>query len=416
MNGKATTKSKKPKPGPSWKREPPTAKNEDYNSVSVCADGSRVVGGTFFYNAGAAPVSKTVGMFAWDGDGNPLWQDLISVTAPVAGPGSSGQAGIYSVAVSRDGNWAVNGGRITSSLGFIFAYDANTGSKTFIHYPSAMVKSVAISGDGSYLVGGGDVLYVSARIGGSSAWSLPLTTAPFLSGGVERVAISSTGEWIAAAVDGGCVALVHNLIGTTGALSAPAIWQLASKRYIQSVSMAADGSGFAAGAADGAVYYFSINDYKATGALTPVWSFALPDSTTCRWVAVSDSGANIAAVASAKPKPGQAPGRGNVFLLKNNGASAAQVWADVPQTTDGPNAVAIDAAANRVAVADGTPFQNRGGFYLFNGGDGSLLWRYQTKKMNYPVAVSADNVNGNPSTYAVVGGGNDGYVYDFAQA
>jgi hypothetical protein len=75
----------------------------------------------------------------------------------------------------------------------------------------------------------------------------------------------------------------------------------------------------------------------------------------------------------------------------------------------------MDAAGNYVAVADGTPTQNRGGFYLFDGADGASRWTsatippnsFPTADMNYSIALSAD---GN----AAVGGSDDGYIYYFS--
>ena len=85
--GTARTAHKTAAMKPSWQASPITAPQEYVNSVSISADGSVVVAGTFFfpYAAGAkhstADVSAiTVGTFAWSGLGKSLWQDEFQAT------------------------------------------------------------------------------------------------------------------------------------------------------------------------------------------------------------------------------------------------------------------------------------------------------------------------------------------------
>jgi hypothetical protein len=100
-----------------------------------------------------------------------------------------------------------------------------------------------------------------------------------------------------------------------------------------------------------------------------------------------------------------------VVLYRHNGATPpTDMWPGNVKTLDGPNSVSINSTGTYVSVADGTPSQARGGFYLFDGANGAAQWvppgNYPTADMNYNMALSA---NGN----AAVGGSNDGHFYYF---
>jgi len=395
-----------------------------YNSVAISADGSRVVAGTFFMNKAAVPSQpKTVGIFAWDAVANqqllsPPQGNQFQAVAPATNPPNVKwtRGGIVSVTISDDGKWAAAGGLISSTQGIVRAFNVDTGAMTLDHRPPAMVNSVVISPDGNYLIAGADVLYVFKRTS-PTTWSAPITLAlPGMPGQanrpVERVAVSADGAWIAAAVDKGWVALVHNPIGTPNPLQL--VGALNLPKYFQAVAVANNGSGFAAACADGKVYYFGI---PATvpivpAALVKAWSWPLPNCRTCRWVDVSADGSRLVVIGSELNSAGNLSGRGNVFMLTNSANAGNPVWNSAPvvYTAHGPNSVSMDASYGSVAVADGSPPRNgatpKGGFSVFNGNDGTFRWRYSTTQPCYTMAVSADGLR-------AVGGSDDGHVYYF---
>jgi hypothetical protein len=289
------------------------------------------------------------------------------------------------------------------------------------------VRAVALSSDGSYLVAGADKLYVFKRTG--SAWGAPVTVAD-PAGIVRRVAIADDGEWIATAIDGGWTSLVRNQIGTGGTVTAAGKWRIPltppfPQPYIQQVAVAGDGSGYAAAGADGKTYYFDIAGFPAPGALVPRWSFNPPGKSTCRWVAISQSGSHVAAIFAFDPNPNapNTPTNGRTYLLQNipnpgpGGDKFQRLWTGNQRTAHGPNAVSMGqtvAGKYYVTVADGVPDAQHpdGGFYLFDGNNGDSLWggppdhNFPTTTLNYCVAMASDGT-------AVVGGSNDGYVYYF---
>jgi len=396
-----------------WKK-PKLPAARDVNSVAISRDGSKVVGATFFFNTGAAPLPKQIGFYAWDDSGTPLWMDEFQATAPPKDSDGKGkQGGIYSVAMSRDGAWAAGGGMFAPGQGLISAYNVATGNKGLTHHPPSMVIQVAINQNGKYLVAAADRVYVFARSG--ATWAQPVTT-PAYANGVHRVAISATGDWIAAGAGGGRIVLIRNRIGSGGGLDIVGEWQAPAvagdptRNWILWVAMAAGGSAFAVACANGNVYYFDINALNPAS-FKPTWQEALPVCRACRSVAISDDGSLIAAAGSECDSNDKLTGRGKVFLLSKDvqdpvGQSRI-VWTSATLTIDSPNLVSMDKAGDFVAVTDGTTDQRRGGYYLFSGADGTLHWTHPTKELNWPIALAAD-------AGAAAAGSNDGRVGYFS--
>ena len=389
----------------------------DFNSVAISADGSKVVGGTFYFNDDGLIPSETTGMFAWDGNGTQLWQDTDQVSAI-----PDWRAGVESVAIAKNGTWSASGGLIEPSVGFVHVYDA-AGNKTSLLTPTRAVTAVALSGDGKYLVAGADVLYVFKRTG--NTWAAPVTVAD-PPGVVRRVAISDDGQWIATSIDNGWTSLVRNQLATGGAVTLVGKWKIpVLKKYVQHIAMAGDGSAYAAAGADGKLYYFDIAATVQSGALTPRWDHSGSGSgsgkTTCRWAAMSQDGSHVSAAFSFDPNP--APNtrqRGKVDFLRNvknpgpGGQKFEKVWTGNKDTAFSPNAISLGQKANGnyyIGAADGMQL-TAGGFYLFDGANGNSMWgspphhNFPTTDMNYTVAMSADGTG-------VVGGSNDGHVYYF---
>jgi hypothetical protein len=398
----------------------------DCNSVAISGDGGRIVAGMRMYNGDPVnPVNATVGFFGWDQWGNNLWPaqwpsgDTFTLAVP---PGEV--IGVSSVAISKDGNWAARGGLTSATNGFLDVYDA-AGIKTTLATLPEEVRSVALNNDGTYLAAAADQLYVFKRTG--STWSGPQTVSD-PAGSVRRVAISDDGQWIAAAVSGGWAALVQNQMGTTvGTVSTVGKWQVpvgappSTQRHVQMVSVAANGSSFAAAGGDGLLYYFDIAAYAPPSSMQPRWHHDPPGQAVFRWLSVWDDGSLIAAVASFHTSGTAHHTKGRVYLLQNvvNPAPGSPlhdlVWTGAVQTARGPNCISMgkNAAGNYyAAVADGVPNPVGGGFYLFDGTNGNALWgsppnhNIPTAEMNFVVSM-ANNAS------AAAGGCNDGTVYFF---
>jgi hypothetical protein len=383
---------------PDWKRNLALAPGEYVNSVAISKDGKRVVGGSYFYTSSTTTPTppQQVGMFAFDAKGNALWGAWTQFPATY---------GVNWVALSRDGQWAAGVGQLNASAGFISTYGVDSGNVTSVMNPTEKVKCVALDGDGSVLAAGGHNLYVSIRAGNPPVWSDALIM-PMPLGVVERVAISQDGSWIAAAVDGGTLALVAN--NSLGGLSTPFTWSTPGGAYVQWIAFAGNGLGVAAAVGSlpgtggtGAVYYFDLNGLSggSGGTVTPAWSVPTTGFPTCRSVAVTDDGSLIAAVAG-----GGTAGKGNLSLLQNNGSSATQLWAVA--TNHAPNCVSIDALGTKVAVADGFPAATAGSFAAYDAANGNLIKTYATAMQCESVQISA---NGN----AAACGGDDGFLYYF---
>src|SRR5437762_6346605 len=109
----ATAKKTKPL---AWKIKPLSHPKEYVNSIAITSDGTKVLAGTYYFDyskTGHALSGKTpftVGVFAYDKDKNLLWKDEFQTSE-----------GVYWVAISRNGAWAVAGGLELHGQGLIFA-------------------------------------------------------------------------------------------------------------------------------------------------------------------------------------------------------------------------------------------------------------------------------------------------------
>jgi WD40 repeat protein len=391
-------------------------KSQWINSVAISDDGSKLIAGTYFYNTDPAnPATKTVGVFGYDPSKAELWPALEFDATALAGK----WAGIYSVAISRDGKYAAAGGSPAGGTGVVYVYKVNspTGNQFQIATPTQKVTCVAIAGKtttGDYiLAAGAEALYIS--IGSGTTWSTnPIVT----NTGVEELSISADGRWIIAALDGGFIMLVENTNSTAAGLTTYGPFQLTSG-YVQAVAMAADGSGFAAATTikgvSGAVYYFDTTAFAVNPIPATPWSWTAPlaGCVSCRSVAVSKDGTYISAVGTVGTVPATATG--TLFLLKNLGSTFNQEFASASGViAQSPNSTCMDGAGLNIAVADGYKAHDaNAAFYLFSPatpGDPTsetLQWTSVTKAENRPVQISG---NGN----AIVGGSDNGHLYYFS--
>src|SRR5262249_1993568 len=158
---------------------------------AISADGQVVVAGTYFFRGRRPPA---LGTYAYDADGNPLWNDLAPAT----------DNGIYWVAVSRDGQWAVSGGGDPAvprpkvlGNGYVNAFNVATGHKTtLLNANIGGVNMTALSGDGSYVVAGADAAYVFKRQGTAFGAPSVLRKGVGPKDSVVAVAISDDGTWV----------------------------------------------------------------------------------------------------------------------------------------------------------------------------------------------------------------------------
>jgi hypothetical protein len=368
---------------PSWKTSPITNPQEYVNSVAISADASTVVAGTYYfpYAPGAkhspADISPiTVGTFAWNAKGKLLWKDEFSATE-----------GVYWVALARNASWAASGGRTAPAQGFVYIYNASTGSRVLTYNPKVRVNMVAFSSDASFLVAGADAVYLFSRTG--SSWSAPQVLPLAAGDSATAIAISADGQWIVVGTFTGSVILVRN---TGGNFGAPVSWTLGGT--IHWVAMSADGSTFAAAASSSKALYFKTASFPATKA--PAWTAALAGCAGCRSVALSDDGSLLSAV-------GNAGTGGKVFLFSDQGASGKQLWSQ--PTKKNPNSTSIDSAGKYVTAADGYPDKTPGDFYLF-AASGSPQGSFQTSNMSWPMQISANAA-------AIAAGSDDSHIYYF---
>jgi WD40 repeat protein len=367
---------------PAWEKKP--ISKLYINSVGVSNDGRSVIAGAYYYaynlaaNHTTSAASFNVGVFLWNSKGKLTWQDEFSATE-----------GVYWVSVSGDGTRAAAGGLLSHSDGFVYAYDAATGTKELNYTASSRVNMVVLSGDGGALVAGATNLHFFTRTG--STWSAVQTINSASGDHVVAVGISDDGKWICTGTYQGHVTLYRN---NNGALSSTATWQQPGGE-IYWISMAGDGSGFVVGAKGAKVFYFDSGSFG--GNKQPAWSVRLTGCTRCGSVAISTDGKTVSAV-------GNAGTAGKVFLYANQGTGASLLWSKA--TGHNPNSTSLDASGDLVTVADGYPDGKPGTFYLFDR-VGNLTWKYKTTNMSWPAQISR---SGN----AVAAGSDDAYVYYFA--
>jgi len=369
---------------PAWKVNPMPGANEYVNSVSISADGTKVLGGTYYFNyegAGHAPATTpqiTVGVFAWNNSGLLLWKAEFSATE-----------GIYWVALSGDGSYAASGGLLAHGKGLVYVYNAS-GKNVLSYNPPARTNMVALDQKGDYLVAGADALYLFKRTGTTWNNTPQIIQSPVSGDTVISVGISADGQWIVAGTYNGVVMLVKNTNGVPGQ---PVTWQLQNGK-INWIAIAAGGTGFAAAGSDAKVYFFNVANFPASK--KPAWSAALTGCSNCRSVAVTSDGSLISAVANDASA-------GQLFLLANNGTTSKQLWAK--PTLHSPNSTSIDAAGKYVTAADGYPDGKPGSFSLY-ATDGTQQWNYPTSNMSWPMMISA-NASG------IAAGSDDSDIYYF---
>jgi hypothetical protein len=277
------------------------------------------------------------------------------------------------------------------------------------------VNMVALSGDGSYLVAGADAAYVFERQG--TAFGVPVTLKNQIAAtdSVVAVAISDDGKWVIYGTSAGKVVLYANKT-VAPPLAGPVSWTAPVNHYIKSLAMAADGSGFAVvttnranvtGTVQCNAYFFTLDNSKPgyfPTSQAPVSTWPLTGCNGTLSVAVNGNGSRVAAVGNVGHSNRTVSG--SVFFF--DAVSNAQLW--TKPTLHGPNSVSMDAAGQRVGVADG--FLSPGSFYLFDALGNSvpingLLPNQPGAAVSWSIQISADGT-------AIAAGSDDSKVYYFA--
>ena len=411
-----------PNKQPLWKVSPGGDKHY-VNSVAVSADGTRVVGGTYFniYHSqearrapepgrapGRAPASPVLqyGIYCYDGSGQPLWNNLITASY-----------GVYWVAISADRSRAAAGGlNGDTGKGFVRAYDASNGNILLDDSnDQKRVNQVALSGDGKWLVSAGDTLRLFQYDPGKNCY---LQCAQFIGNvqGIVNAAISADGRTIVYADYAGHDQGVYQP-GHIGVLSYDGdkltlraqfpVPGGTDADFCHMIDLAPDGSVFAAGGAAGVFYYFNVASFIATQKPTSSYSTGIKGAVY--GVAVAQTGDRFVGVIN-KDIPTKDPKQpielGSACLV-SVAASIARLDMTLSLKCN-PNSAALHGSTGLLAIADGHPDGTPGHYYLYYYAPGicHLRWIFQTGNMSWPIVISA---NGN----AVVGGSDDSNIYYF---
>ncbi len=391
---------------PTWKVSP--AGNKYYiNSVAVSADGSRVLGGTFYHHYGPgelrrapgmpaapaphsaapSPEDGTFGVYCYNAAGQPEWQDEFA-----------GWQGVYWVALSANGARAAAGGFIsaTAPQGFLRAYDASNGRLVLARVTQQRVNQVALSADGTWLLSAAETLLLFRYDATTGQYVQTDEFVPEGQDGVVSAAISADGATVIYAGYSGHIGAFFN---SAGKLQLRARWKVPGGKttdFCHMLELTPDGKTFVAGGANGTFYYSDVAAFIAGGA--PASSATTTVSGAVYGVAIAEDGSLFAGVfnrgsageAWVNPRPGSGAGVARRFTLAHN-----------------PNSAALNAAHRLFAVADGHPDGTPGCFCLFDPVSGTPRWQCPTGNMSWPIVIAAHGG-------AVVGGSDDSFLYYFA--
>ncbi|MFT3783940.1 MAG: hypothetical protein QM790_18165 [Nibricoccus sp.] len=377
----------------------PTTSHYFINSVAISANGSRVIGGTFYHKYSSTSSSReednptntasddvqtgTFGTYCYSQEGQLLWKDEFT-----------GWQGTYWVDISRDGAYAASGGWYSNSpyAGFVRAYDAASGKRLLDFRTGGRVNQVALSADGTWLVSASDTFVLFKR-GSDNAYAKTFVFTPTgTQNPAETAAISADGKRVICGDYNGNIFIFDNDNGTLALLTE---WKQVS--YSHCVRITPDGSAFVAGAPSGYVNFFDIAELVKTG--KPTASYQCMSKSPVYGVAVADDGSAFVGVSNYNKD------NGLVCFLKRNGSQATLAWQYKLERN--PNCASLNLAQNLLAVADGHPNDTPGHFSLFDTRNGNLLWQYTTATdMSWPIMISQ---NGS----AIVGGSDDSHLYYF---
>jgi hypothetical protein len=378
------------------------------NSTALSDDGSCCVFGTSSeYGSGQ------FGVYCYNGAGQLRW------SLPFGEAGST--QGVFWVAASADGQFAAAGGETGKTAGLLTAYRVADGVQV-LNLPTAYrINQVALSGDGSLLLAVlNDTVqlyrYAQGAYTLSSQHSFPLgyCNSCALSPDGFNAVVSCTfyndqdpsknsGRVISLTVAGGQLSVAGSWTSPVGTMR---------------VAIAATGRYWGASLHDGSCVLFNPANTNAplwryqpeVANLGVAYGFAITHTTDGRVLlacgtnlyvdAPQDSG-YLYLVASIASGTGQAPQLcwgATLSYSANPGVSLDREGCFVTATDGKP-----------ASGSDPQPGESPGNFYLFDAGAGTLLWRYATPLMNWPMTIT-------PDASRVFGGSDDGSVYCWGQS
>ena len=392
------------------------------NSAAISRDGSRMLAATFVHDYRQRTgkflpnVLGHFGTYCFDTSSptdaagaplQPLWSDEFD-----------GWDGVFGVGISGDGTVAASAGWLDKTgntvSGFVRAYSAADGKRLLdCTNFSQRVSWVGLSDDGAVLAAVSDDVYVFVR--DRKAFN-PVPLRLGVGGRANRyvtgLAVHPSGTWLAACDQCGnvYVATIRN-----GAITGTFVWSAPSEIPFLSVAIASTANAFVVGGGN-SVFLFTLDGIR--NARDPlIFDTTLgqdpatippnkPDGRlqeNVRWVAISDNGSLISAVANRLDKT---RGTGLLVALTVQGGQLTRLWQQ--GLDNNPNSTSIDAAGKFVAASDGYPTSTPSKFYLFDATTpaGNKLWDFGTFSMNWPIVISAD-------ASAIAAGSDDGTLYYF---
>ncbi|HET7537454.1 MAG TPA: hypothetical protein VFJ90_13425, partial [Candidatus Didemnitutus sp.] len=273
------------------------------NSVAICGDGSRVVGGTFFHSYGSsadtaaagvaasAPEAKsgdgqtgTFGMYAYDRTGKQLWKDEFN-----------GWQGVYWVDISASGAFAASGGWFSQNpyAGFVRAFNATTGQRLLDYRTKNRVNQVVLSADGTWLISAAESLCLFHLVSGAyqKTAEFPAPTSSSGSNYFVSAGFSADGSTVVCSDYAGHILLLG---ATGGNLTLAQQWTLPNSSSSHMVRLTPDGHTFVAGGPSGSFYLFDTAQFVTSGQPTITYSTGVSGSVYS--VAVSDDGSAFVGV------------------------------------------------------------------------------------------------------------------------
>lgn len=386
------------------------------NSVAISDDGRRTVGATFLHNyEGSAMVLGAYALSVFDAQGGLLWAMKYPRILD----------GIFSVAISGNGQVVAGGGWLNEDEGLLCVCDADSGAVLLEDKSLPQrVNVVAFSHDGALLAAAADKVHLYLRHG-KGYRSLNRTDSSLdLDGDVKALAVHPSGEWLVAGDQSGNAALVtlrHGTIDTIHYWKAPHKPGNRTKPnspsrpipFLRAV-IAEQNDVFAIGGGD-FVYSFTRDSFLRgiPVAEYDTWDGDAPNgqksgsgkvreqtypAENVRSVALSADGGMLAVVANRRIA-GAATG---ALLVYKNGNQSPAWHLRLPRN---PNDVSLNRDGSRIAIADGFPPGEPAAFLVFDG-DGHELWQYPTTDMNWPIAINREGT-------VLAAGSDDGKLYYF---
>lgn len=394
---------------PTWQVTPQTGLQ--INSVAVTPDGQRTVGGT-----SSEFGTGQFGFYGYDATGTEVWS--VPVTAENA------TQGIFWVAVSADKRFAACGGETSETAGFLYIVDARRGDILFQDQRlPGRVNQLTFAHDGTLLLADFEhelrLYQYAIGISGSETpvWSESDRIALPTDYCSESAVLAATGDrvWV-----GGInyhaqpcyTGLVQQIDVKNGKFGAVTHYDQA--QGVLRVVTTENGAYAAAARHDGSCAFFQAKQPSTAFVYKP----DLPALDIAYAVAITETPArDVVIVVGANQGDAGVLYRVDAIQTLSEIADFP-VWAALSCWTRpvryGVNpGVTLDRDASLVSATDGRPdgqggVQNQkespGSFYLFDASSGRQLWQYDTRLMNWPMALTPDGKT-------VVGGSDDGSLY-----